>query len=121
MTFRSLGGVGLALVMALATPEAAAAGTGPAPRAEAYRDQPPLAYVSEGRVLVLDGVGSPPVPVPGVADACCVAFSPDSNYLAFERRGGLRVAPHPRTEPPPRTPPAPRPSRGAGRAGAGRL
>src|SRR2546421_11979225 len=87
MTFRSLGGVGLALVMALATPEAAAAGTGPAPRAEAYRDQPPLAYVSEGRVLVLDGKGSPPVRVPGVADACCVAFSPDSAYLAFERRG----------------------------------
>jgi len=94
MTFRSLGGVGLALVMALATPEAVAAGTGPAPRAEAYRDQPPLAYVSEGRVLVLDGVGSPPVPVPGVADACCVAFSPDSNYLAFERRGDLWVAEH---------------------------
>ena len=94
MTFRSLGGVGLALVMALAAPEAAAAGTGPAPRAEAYRDQPPLAYVSEGRVLVLDGVGSPPVPVPGVADACCVAFSPDSNYLAFERRGDLWVAEH---------------------------
>src|SRR2546430_10124930 len=92
MTFRSLGGVGLALVMALATPEAAAAGTGPAPRAEVYRDQPPLAYVSEGRVLVLDGVGSPPVPVPGVADACCVAFSPDSNYLAFERRGEPSVA-----------------------------
>src|SRR2546426_11749667 len=95
MTFRSLGGVGLALVMALAAPEAAAAGTGPAPRAEAYRDQPPLAYVSEGRVLILDGVGSPPVRVPSVADACCVAFSPDSSYLAFERRGGLPGgAPH---------------------------
>src|SRR3989442_6375869 len=88
MTFRALGGVALALVMALAAPEAAAAGTGPAPRADAYRDQPPLAYVSEGRVLVLDGEGGPPVRVPGVADACCVAFSPDSNYLAFERRGG---------------------------------
>lgn len=94
MTFRSLGGVGLALVMALAAPEAVAAATGPAPRAEAYRDQPPLAYVSEGRVLVLDGEGSPPLRVPGVADACCVAFSPDSNYLAFERRGGLWVAEH---------------------------
>src|SRR5437763_5073210 len=94
MTFRSLGGVGLALVMALAAPEAAADRTGPAPRSEAYRDQPPLAYVSEGRVLVLDGEGSPPVRVPGVADACCVAFSPDSNYLAFERRGDLWVAEH---------------------------
>src|SRR5205807_3272094 len=80
--------------MVLAAPEAAAAGPGPAPRAEVYRDQPPLAYESEGRVLVLDGVGSPPVPVPGVADACCVAFSPDSNYLAFERRGDLWVAEH---------------------------
>src|SRR2546426_12809335 len=98
MTFRSLGGVGLALVMALATPEAVAAGTGPAPRAEAYRDQPPLAYVSEGRVLILDGVGSPPVRVPGVADACCVAFSPDSSYLAFERRGGLLGGAHTRGE-----------------------
>src|SRR2546430_10289725 len=104
MTFRSLGGVGLALVMALATPEAAAAGTGPAPRAEAYRDQPPLAYVSEGRVLVLDGKGSPPVRVPGVADACCVAFSPDSAYLAFERRGGPSVAARTRAPPHPAAP-----------------
>src|SRR5260370_35165053 len=111
MTFRSLGGVGLALVMALAAPEAAA-GTGPAPRAEAYRDQPPLAYVSEGRVLVLDGVGSPPVRVPGVSDACCVAFSPDSSYLAFERRGGLRGADDPRAE-------APRSPRSAPPAGRG--
>jgi dipeptidyl aminopeptidase/acylaminoacyl peptidase len=93
MTFRCLGGVGLALVMALAAPEAAA-GAGPAPRVEAYRDQPPLAYVSEGRVLVLEGEGNAPVRVPGVADACCVAFSPDSNYLAFERRGDLWVAEH---------------------------
>ena len=80
--------------MALATPEAAAAGTGPAPRAEAYRDQPPLAYVSEGRVLVLDGEGNKALRVPGVADACCVAFSPASDYLAFERRGDLWVAEH---------------------------
>src|SRR2546430_10413766 len=110
MTFRSLGGVGLALVMALATPEAAAAGTGPAPRAEAYRDQPPLAYVSEGRVLLLDGKGSPPVRVPGVADACCVAFSPDSAYLAFERRRGLFGAPRTPAAPPPGPPSGARPS-----------
>jgi dipeptidyl aminopeptidase/acylaminoacyl peptidase len=94
MTFRRLGAVGVVLVMALAAPGAAAAGTDPAPRPEAYRDQPPLAYVSQGRVLVLDGQGSAPVRVPGVADACCVAFSPDSNYLAFERRGDLWVAEH---------------------------
>jgi dipeptidyl aminopeptidase/acylaminoacyl peptidase len=94
MTFRRLGAVGVVLVMALASPGAAAAGTDSPPRAEAYRDQPPLAYVSEGRVLVLDGEGNAPVRVPGVADACCVAFSPDSNYLAFERRGDLWVAEH---------------------------
>ena len=68
MTFRRLGAVGVVLVMALAAPGAAAAGTGPAPRPEAYHDQPPLAYVSEGRVLVLDGNGNPPVRVRGVAD-----------------------------------------------------
>jgi dipeptidyl aminopeptidase/acylaminoacyl peptidase len=94
MIFRQLGAVGVVLVMALAAPGAAAAGTGPAPRPEAYRDQPPLAYVSDGRVLVLKGEGRAPIRVPGVADACCVAFSPDSNYLAFERRGDLWVAEH---------------------------
>src|SRR2546421_4497496 len=119
MTFRSLGGVGLARVMALAAPEAAA-GTGPAPRAEAYRDQPPLAYVSEGRVLILDGVGSPPVRVPGVADACCVAFSPDSAYLAFERRGDLWGAEHTGAEPHPVAPAgAPRSGAAGGQALAG--
>jgi len=94
MTFRRLGAVGVVLVMALAAPGAAAAGTAPTPRPEAYRDQPPLAYVSEGRVLVLDGEGNPPVRVRGVADACCVAFSPDGYYVAFERRGDLWVAEH---------------------------
>jgi dipeptidyl aminopeptidase/acylaminoacyl peptidase len=94
MTFRRLGAVGVVLMMALAAPGAAAAGTAPAPRPEAYRDQPPLAYVSEGRVLVLDGEGNPPVRVRGVADACCVAFSPDGYYVAFERRGDLWVAEH---------------------------
>ena len=94
MTFRQLGAVGVVLVMTLAAPGAAAAGAGPAPRPEAYRDQPPLAYVSEGRVLVLDGEGNKALRVPGVADACCVAFSPASDYLAFERRGDLWVAEH---------------------------
>ena len=94
MTFRQLGAVGVVLVLALAASGAAAAGTGPAPRPEAYRDQPPLAYVSEGRVLVLDGKGSAPVRVRGVTDACCVAFSPDGYYVAFERSGDLWVAEH---------------------------
>jgi dipeptidyl aminopeptidase/acylaminoacyl peptidase len=94
MTFRRLGAVGVVLAMALAAPGAAAAGTAPTPRPEAYRDQPPLAYVSEGRLLVLDGEGDPPVRVRGVADACCVAFSPDGQYVAFERRGDLWVAEH---------------------------
>ncbi len=94
MTFRQLGAVGVVLVMALAAPGAAAAGTGPSPRPEAYRDQPPLAYVSEGRVLVLDGQGNLPVRVRGVADACCVSFSPDGYYVAFERRGDLWVVEH---------------------------
>jgi dipeptidyl aminopeptidase/acylaminoacyl peptidase len=94
MTFRRLGVVGVVLVMALAAPGAAAAGTAPAPRPDAYRDQPPLAYVSKGRVLVLDGKGNPPVGVRGVTDACCVAFSPDGYYVAFERRGDLWVVEH---------------------------
>jgi dipeptidyl aminopeptidase/acylaminoacyl peptidase len=99
MTFRRLVGVGVALVMALAVPGApAAAGTGSAPSPDAYRDQPPLAYVSEGRVRVLDGKGNPPIRVRGVADACCVAFSPDGYYVAFERRGDLWVVEHDGTE-----------------------
>jgi dipeptidyl aminopeptidase/acylaminoacyl peptidase len=98
MTFRRLLGVGVALVMALAAPGAAAAGTGPAPSPGAYHDQPPLAYVSNGRLLVLDGNGNPPLRVRGVTDACCVAFSPDGYYIAFERRGDLWVTEHDGTE-----------------------
>ena len=45
-------------------------------------------------MLVLDGKGSPPVRVRGVTDACCVAFSPDGYYVAFERRGDLWVVEH---------------------------
>ena len=98
MTFRQLGAVGVVLVMALTAPAAAAAGTSPAPRPEAYHDQPPLAYVSKGRVLLLDGKGNQPVRVRGVTDACCVSFSPDGYYVAFERRGDLWVAEHDGTE-----------------------
>ena len=36
--------------------------------------------------------------VRGVADACCVAFSPDGYYVAFERRGDLWVVEHDGTE-----------------------
>ncbi len=89
-----LGGVGVALVMALAAPAAAAAGTAPAPRPEAYRDQPPLAYVSAGHVVVLDGKGGAPHQVSGTGGACCLAWSPDSYYLAFQRRGDLWVVEH---------------------------
>src|SRR5918995_7487571 len=98
MSSRRLAGVSVALVMALAAPGAAGAGTGRTPRPDAYRDHPPLAYVSQGRVLVLDGAGNPPIRVRGVADACCVAFSPDGYYIAFERRGDLWVAEHDGTE-----------------------
>ena len=98
MTFRRLLGVGVALVLVLAAPGAAAAGMGPAPSPGAYHDQPPLAYVSNGRLLVLDGNGNPPLRVRGVTGACCVAFSPDGYYIAFERRGDLWVAEHDGTE-----------------------
>jgi dipeptidyl aminopeptidase/acylaminoacyl peptidase len=90
--------VGVALVLALAVPLPAAAGTGPTPEPAAYRDQPPLAYVSAGQVFVLDGKGSPPVRVRGVTNACCVAFSPDGYYVAFERHGDLWVVEHDGTE-----------------------
>jgi dipeptidyl aminopeptidase/acylaminoacyl peptidase len=85
--------VALALAVAVSAP-AAADGPNPRPEPAAYRDQPPLAFVSSGRVQILDGHGSPPIQVPGVDDACCVAFSPDSGYVAFERRGDLWVAEH---------------------------
>jgi dipeptidyl aminopeptidase/acylaminoacyl peptidase len=88
--------VALALAVAVSVPAAAA----PSPRADpaAYRDQPPLAFVSAGSVRILDGRGGSPIRVPGVDDACCVAFSPDSYYVAFERRGDLWVAEHDGTE-----------------------
>jgi dipeptidyl aminopeptidase/acylaminoacyl peptidase len=92
------GAVGVALILALAAPVSAAAGTGATPQPEAYRDQPPLAYVSAGRVLVLDGKGSAPLRVPGVRDACCVAFSPDGYYVAFQQRGDLWLAENDGTE-----------------------
>lgn len=84
--------VALALAVAVSVPAAAE----PPPRTDpaAYRDQPPLAFVSAGRVQILDGRGDDPIRVPGVDDACCVAFSPDSYYVAFERRGDLWVAEH---------------------------
>jgi dipeptidyl aminopeptidase/acylaminoacyl peptidase len=93
---RRLAAVSVALVLALGASAAAAdSGTNPpAPRPDAYRDQPPLAYVSEGRVFALDGKGNPPVRVRGTTAACCVAFSPDGSYLAFQQRGDLWVAEH---------------------------
>src|SRR5215471_13940325 len=84
--------VALALAVAVSAPAAADAPSPTDPGA--YRDQPPLAFVSGGRVQILDGRGGAPIRVPGVDDACCVAFSPDSSYVAFERRGDLWVAEH---------------------------
>jgi dipeptidyl aminopeptidase/acylaminoacyl peptidase len=97
MTAR-LGASVVALALAVAASLPASAGAPPRTEPGAYRDQPPLAFVSGGRVLVLDGRGNPPVRVRGVADACCVAFSPDGYYVAFERRGDLWVAEHDGTE-----------------------
>jgi dipeptidyl aminopeptidase/acylaminoacyl peptidase len=86
--------MGVALVLAFAVPGTAGADTASTPQPEAYRDQPPLAYVSKGRVFVLDGKGSAPLQVRGTAGACCVAFSPDGYYVAFQQRGDLWVAEH---------------------------
>ncbi len=97
MTAR-LGASVVALALAVAVSASAAAGSPTALEPEAYRDQPPLAYVSEGRVLVLDGRGGAPIRVRGVTDACCIAFSPDGEYVAFERRGDLWAVEHDGTE-----------------------
>jgi dipeptidyl aminopeptidase/acylaminoacyl peptidase len=90
--------MGVALVFALAVTAPAAAGASATPQPEAYRDQPPLAYVSKGRVFVLDGKGSPALQVRGVRSACCVAFSPDGYYIAFQRGDDLWVVEHDGTE-----------------------
>jgi hypothetical protein len=80
MTFRQLGAVGVVLVVALAAPGLPPPGP---VRAATGRDQPRLP--TEGGV-VLDGRATP---VRGaVTDACCVAFSPDGYYVAFERSSG---------------------------------
>src|SRR5262245_9344552 len=97
MTAR-LGAFVVALASAVGVPASVAAATPPRPAPAAYRDQPPLAYGSAGQVRILDGRGGAPIRVPGVADACCVAFSPDSYYVAFERGGDLWVAEHDGTE-----------------------
>jgi dipeptidyl aminopeptidase/acylaminoacyl peptidase len=90
--------VGVALVLTLGASGVAAAGSGASPQPDAYRDQPPLAYVSQGRVFLLDGKGSAPLRVRRVANACCVAFSPDAYYVAFQQRDDLWVAEHDGTE-----------------------
>jgi len=86
MTAR-LGAFVLALALAVAVSAPAAADAPPRTDPGAYRDQPPLAFVSAGRVQILDGRGGAPIRVPSVDDACCVAFSPDSSYVAFQRGG----------------------------------
>jgi len=97
MTAR-LGAFVLALALAVAVSAPAAADAPPRTDPGAYRDQPPLAFVSAGRVQILDGRGGAPIRVPSVDDACCVAFSPDSSYVAFQRGGDLWVAEHDGTE-----------------------
>ena len=93
-----LGVIGVTLTLAFAVIGPAHAGTAPTPRPDAYRDQPPLAYVSNGRVFMLDGNGDPPLGVRGVSNACCVAFSPDGYYVAFQQGDDLWVAEHDGTE-----------------------
>ncbi|MDQ6854026.1 MAG: hypothetical protein M3046_10125 [Actinomycetota bacterium] len=89
-----LGAIGLALMLAFAVPGSALAAVDDAPQPAAYRDQPPLAYVSDGRVFVLEGNGNPALQVRGVSGACCVAFSPDGYYVAFQRGNDLWVVEH---------------------------
>jgi hypothetical protein len=93
MTAR-LSAVTVALVLAFAVAVPAPAQTPSTPQPDAYRNQPALAYVSKGRVFVLDGKGSPPLRVRGTTGACCVAFSPDGYYVAFQQRGDLWVVEH---------------------------
>jgi dipeptidyl aminopeptidase/acylaminoacyl peptidase len=93
-----LGAMGVALMLAFAVPGTAQATTNTAPQPEGYRDQPPLAYVSKGRLFVLDGKGNQALQVRGVTGACCVAFSPDAYYIAFQRRDDLWVVEHDGTE-----------------------
>jgi Tol biopolymer transport system component len=96
---RRLAAVSVAFLLCLGAAGVAGAGAGPTtPQPDAYRDQPPLAYVSKGRVYVLDGKGNPPLRISGVSKACCVAFSPDGYYVAFQQRGDLWVAEHDGTE-----------------------
>jgi dipeptidyl aminopeptidase/acylaminoacyl peptidase len=95
---RGLGALGLPLALVLSVTAPAGAGTDVTPKADAYRDQPPLAYVSHGHVFVLDGKGNPPRQVRGTSAACCVAFSPDGYYVAFQQRGDLWVVEHDGTD-----------------------
>jgi dipeptidyl aminopeptidase/acylaminoacyl peptidase len=88
---RKLAAVSVALFLSVGAAGVAGAAP-PTPQPDAYRDQPPLAYVSKGRVYVLDGKGNPPLRIRGVSKACCVAFSPDGYYVAFQQRGDLWVA-----------------------------
>src|SRR5262245_55773179 len=92
---RKLATVSVALLMSMGASGVAGAGTAsPPPQPDAYRGQPPLAYVSQGHVLVLDGKGNPPLRVRGTSGACCVAFSPDGYYVAWQQRGDLWIAEH---------------------------
>ena len=90
--------MGVALMLVLAVPVTSQAATGSPIQPEAYREQPPLAYVSKGQLFVLDGQGGSPLQVRGATGACCVAFSPDGYYIAFQRGDDLWVVEHDGTE-----------------------
>lgn len=85
--------IALVTIVALAIPGVAGAERPVVARhSSAYRDQPPLAFVSNGHVFVLDGTGHPPRPVDGATGACCVAWAPDGVGLAFQRGSELWVS-----------------------------
>lgn len=89
---RTLGLITVASVLAFAVPgPAGAVRSTVTVHPTAYRDQPPLAYVSDGHVFVLDGSGRPPRVVDGATGACCVAWAPDGQNLAFQRGTGLWI------------------------------
>ena len=90
---------GLALAAVVVLASAASVGTttgGDTTRSRldphAYRDQPPLAYVSRGHVVLLDGTGHPPRVIPQSSGACCVTWAPDGAHLAFKRGADLWIS-----------------------------
>jgi hypothetical protein len=87
----------LAVAVVFAVPPTAAAVTraalpGATAHASAYRNQPPIAYISGGHVFVLDGKGHRPRAIDPSAGACCVAWAPDGAHIAFQRGAELWIS-----------------------------